>query len=165
MAITNTNSSRGIDNNTNAEELVVFQANADELGISGGGGGGGVWTETTVTLTSAQVLSLAGGGSIELLAAPEAGKYRALRWAFFKPVNGTSYTSSSTAYLADSSSIGTAVYADSVQPNAFTTSSIYVKSGAMNVFPQTPIYLISAGTYSISGGTADVEVTIVYRDI
>lgn len=163
MAISNTNSSRNIDNNTNADELVVFQSNATELGISGGGGG--VWSETTVTLTSAQVLSLAGGGSVELLAAPEAGKYRAVRWAFFKPVNGTAYTTSSTAYLADNPSIGSAVYTDSIQSGAFTTSDIYVKTGALSIFPQTPIYLISAGTYAISGGTADVEVTIVYRDI
>lgn len=164
MAITNNNSSRDIDNNTNAEELVVFQANADELGISGGGGGG-VWNETTITLTSAQVLSLAGGGSIELLAAPEVGKYRAIRWAFFKPVNGTAYTTSSTAYLTDNSNFGLAVYNDSIQAGAFTTSSVYVKAGAMSIFPQTPIYLLSAASYAISGGTADVEVTIVYRDI
>lgn len=137
---------------------------------------------TTVTLTPAQMLSLNGGGAIELLPAPATGKAYLLTDTFTKiEHNTTAYNflySPSIAYY-DTETLSTAFYGYWGSLERIVLNDLYVAASLQDSFcrnvppaatnpiilRQMPVYLHSNSSQTVSQGDATLKITLQYKII
>jgi hypothetical protein len=132
----------------------------------------GTTLSTTVTLTPAQLLSLNGGGFIEILPAPESGKaYYVTSSYLHLDFNTTPYNlagSISTYYYDPEIGNDSAAYSGvNVQLSYINgSSSITVVSGdvtgTMTLLP-LGIYLVAPNSVSVSQGDSTIKIRLDYK--
>lgn len=137
---------------------------------------------TTVTLTPSQMLSLSGGGAIELLPTPATGKAYLLTDTFTKiEHNTTAYNflySPAIAYY-DTETLSAPFYSYWGGLERIILNDLYIganleDSFSRNVPPaatnpiiarQLPVYLYSNSNETVSQGDATVKITLEYKII
>lgn len=114
---------------------------------------------TKVTVTSAQLLSLNGGGTIELIEAPGAGKVIVpISQALFLDFNTTAYNFDANIFLGFSGAANIATSflnstADKYINSSVVTSDLTV-NGAFNLY---------STTQTVSAGDSPITLSIAYR--
>jgi len=132
--------------------------------------------QTEVTITSAQMLSLNGGATIQLIAAPGANKIIAILNALIHLDYGTVTYDFATAGLSDG--VGLSYGTQQIQgDNAFFTNNLNSTSdtyfigdplgvsAGTNMTPNQPLNLISTSGVSVSQGNSPIKMSILYREI
>jgi len=132
--------------------------------------------QTEVTITSAQMLSLNGGATIQLIAAPGANKIIAILNALIHLDYGTVTYDFATAGLSDG--VGLSYGTQQISgDNAFFTNNLNSTSdtyfiadplgvsAGTNMTPNQPLNLISTSGVSVSQGNSPIKMSILYREI
>ena len=135
---------------------------------------------TTVTLTPAQMLSLNGGGAIELLPAPATGKAYLPKDTFTKIEHNTTaynflYPPYFGYYDTETSNLAFYGYWGGIELNilndlyvAASLQDTFSKNAVVGnpiIFRQMPIYLYSQQNNTVSQGDATIKITLEYRII
>jgi len=132
--------------------------------------------QTDITITSAQLLSLDGGATIQLIPAPGANKIIAILNALIHLDYGTVAYNFATAGLSDG--VGLSYGTQQIQgDNGFFTNNLNSSSdtyfigdplgvsAGTNMTPNQPLNLISTSGVSVSQGNSPVKMSILYREI
>jgi hypothetical protein len=132
----------------------------------------GTTLSKTVTITPAQLLSLNGGGAIELLPAPDLGKVYYVTGSYLRlDFNTTSYNLLGGIYIyyydPEIGSSSAAYSGASVDfSNINGSSSITVVSGdvfgTMTLYP-LGIYLVAPSNLSVSQGDSTIKIRLDYK--
>lgn len=156
-------------------ETTNFTLDAVKSYIGATGGDSTFLKETTITLTPTQILSLNGGGSIELIAAPGAGKIIVpISYASFLDFNTTAYNVSINAVNL--------TYKDASLPNGerfawinsiYANADLYVIGspaidsglGIFSVAENQALVLKTNPGVPITGGDSPLKINILYRII
>jgi hypothetical protein len=137
---------------------------------------------TTVTITPTQMLSLNGGGAIELLPTPDTGKGYLLTDTFTKIEHNTIaynflYSPAIAYYDTETSSAPFYSYWGSLErivlndlyigANLEDTFSRNVPPASTNpiIVRQLPVYLYSSSSETVTQGDATIKITLEYRII
>lgn len=132
--------------------------------------------QTDITITSAQLLSLDGGATIQLIPAPGANKIIAILNALIHLDYGTVTYNFAAAGLSDG--VGLSYGTQQIQgDNGFFTNNLNSSSdtyfigdplgvsAGTNMTPNQPLNLISTSGVSVSQGNSPIKMSILYREI
>lgn len=135
---------------------------------------------TTVTITPAQMLSLNGGGAIELLPTPDTGKAYLVTDVFTKVEHNTTaynfYANVGIAnYDTNTSTVPIYGYFTFLETNILNDTypganlqDVFFKNvnlSVPNIFRQLPVYLYTQSNVTVTQGDATIIITLEYKII
>jgi len=127
--------------------------------------------QTDVTITPAQMLSLNGGGTVEILPSPGAGKLLVLMDVmYYIDFNSVVYNFSGALGEVITFFIGSTDLFSSLAFNQLNTSSdaYYIKdplTASGRVFPNSNLSIQSTSGVTVSQGDSPIKFSILYREI
>lgn len=126
----------------------------------------GLVQQTSVTLTSAQLLSLNGGGSIELIAAPGVNKVIVIiSTATFLDYNSITYDFNSSLYLALDSKTQSFIFNSSLNATSDNYATFDNQAGGSSSLlePNTALSLFADPFVTVTTGNSPFTISILYR--